>query len=95
MFKTFLNYTIFLIKTYIFIHGCINYSSVYNSSANLNKLSKEIRSNVKKQLNYEILLVNDFSVDDVGIFKHLSKNRNIRGINLKKIMGNILRFLLV
>ena len=44
---------------------------VYNSSANLNKLSKEIRSNVKKQLNYEILLVNDFSVDDSwNIIKH-------------------------
>lgn len=62
---------------------------VYNSSANLNKLSKEIRSNVKKQLNYEILLVNDFSVDDSwNIIKHLSKkNRNIRGINLKKNYG--------
>ena len=63
---------------------------VYNSSANLNKLSKEIRSNVKKQLNYEILLVNDFSVDDSwNIIKHLSKkNRNIRGINLKKNYGS-------
>lgn len=62
---------------------------VYNSSANLNKLSKEIRSNVKKQLNYEILLVNDFSVDDSwNIIKHLSKkNKNIRGINLKKNYG--------
>ena len=51
---------------------------VYNSSANLNKLSKEIRSNVKKQLNYEILLVNDFSVDDSwNIIKHLSKKTEI------------------
>ena len=62
---------------------------VYNSSANLNKLLKEIGSNVKKQLNYEILLVNDFSVDDSwNIIKHLSKkNRNIRGINLNKNYG--------
>ena len=59
---------------------------VYNSSANLHKLSKEIRSNVKKQLNFEILLVNDFSLDDSwNIIKYLSKkNRDIRGINLKK-----------
>ena len=67
---------------------------VYNSSANLNKLSKEIRSNVKKQLNYEILLVNDFSADDSwNIIKHLSKkNRTDRTIGFLALNSFINKF---
>ena len=63
---------------------------VYNSQYILPKLVKNIHSELnKKIINFEIILVNDYSEDKSWtIIKKLSKKHHcIRGINLKKNFG--------
>ena len=62
---------------------------VYNSSNIIRNLTKQISSNLKNQLKYEILLINDSSIDNSWeIISRLSKKfRYIKGINLKKNYG--------
>lgn len=60
---------------------------VYNSSEILSELIKQIEKNVK--LDYEIILINDFSKDDSWrkIQEISNQNNKIKGINLKKNYG--------
>ncbi len=62
---------------------------VYNSSNIIRNLTKQISLNLKNQLKYEILLINDSSIDNSWeIISRLSKKfRYIKGINLKKNYG--------
>tara|TARA_A100001234_G_scaffold181014_1_gene163662 strand:- start:627 stop:1403 length:777 start_codon:yes stop_codon:yes gene_type:complete len=62
---------------------------VYNSSSIIKKLIKEISINIRKQIKYEIILINDSSLDNSWeIIKNLSKKfKFIKGINLKKNYG--------
>ena len=61
---------------------------VYNSSKILKVLVKRIKKNLKKK-NYEIIFVNDASLDNSWneIKKISKKNKKVKGINLSENFG--------
>ena len=68
---------------------------VYNSSQILPSLLKNINSQLAKfSGKLEVVLVNDFSLDDSWQkIKKLKENYNfIKGINLKKIMASTVQY---
>lgn len=61
----------------------------FNSELSIGKVVKEIIDEVEASWSYEIVLVNDFSLDSTWeeIIKLCDSNRNIKGISLAKNFG--------
>ena len=70
----------------------MNYISIviplYNEESNIESLHQEIIESLKEKLKYEIIYVNDGSVDNTNkVLKNLSHSQNLKIISHKKNLG--------